>query len=355
MSFHYIKLPRPCRLSTYESAARKIAFSASKLTGVIAVYQIGNLASPGISDLDIVIVVDNVAEFSSERVLVDLSEEERYTLMHGLFCVNVEFWRNRHLFFKFDNLKVLFGQDVEPDNLPSNWLNWSTLRIATQHVIRVYASLSVQLFLNFLKVRSLLCELHALRYDFNALSPLLSHTLSREFSEYLEMVRRLRLRWFYNSSVMIRRFTVLCLNGKKLIVKLLEELNLRPEIRLEGYFTFGPTSRKSAKITTNRIIRASNEHVVDTVSGPVTALRYCVKGKHLADLAAMASHRIGQFTFGIPSHLFQFVVNSTWQGLDAERRSYIARRDEIISSHAWSGHARKSKQWSLPILDFIEK
>ncbi len=355
MKFHYIKLPRPCQFAAYENAARKIAASASKLKDVTAVYQIGNLASPGISDLDIVVVVDGVAEFSQERVLCDLSKEERYTLMHGLFCVNEEFWRNRNLFFKFDNLKVLSGREVETDDLPLNWLRWSALRIATQHVIRVYAGLSVQLFLNFLKVRSLLCELHALRFDFNVLSPLLNGPLSREFSEYLEMVKQVRLEWFHTGTDRIRRFTALCLNGKKLLVKVIEELNLRPEIQLGGYFPFGPASRKSATITTNRIIRASDEQVVDAVSWPLTALKYCVRGRHLADLAATGSHRIGQFIFGIPSYLFHFVVNSTWQELDAERRGYIARRNEIISSHARSGHARRLPPWTLPILDFTEK
>lgn len=355
MSLYCIKLPRPCQLDVYESAARKIAASAARLTSVIAVYQIGNLATPGISDLDIVVVANGSAGFSPEIVLNGLSDEERYTLMHGLFCVNDEFWRNRQLFFKFDNLKLLFGQDLEPDSLPPNWLVWSTLRTAIQHVIRVYASLSVQLFLNALKVRSLLCELHALRYDLEAFSPLLAAPLSREFSEYLATVKQLRLQWFRSGEDMIRRFTALCLDGKALLKKVIAELNLLPEIQLEGSFPSESSLGSSATITTNRVIRASNGEIVELASWSAAALKYCAKGRLLADLTAMGGHRIGQFMFGIPSQLYRFVVNSTWQSLDSDRHCYMTKRSEIISFHAHPRHTRKSTPWALPVLDFAEK
>lgn len=354
MNYRCIQLPRPCPRAVYESAAQKIGANAAKQENVIAVYQMGNVGAPGISDLDIVVVVKGVAQFSYDEVLAGLNDHERYTLMHGLFCVNELFWRHKPLFFKFDNLKILAGQSIDTVALPSIWLDWASLRIAIQHLIRVYASLFVQLFLHLLKVRSLLCELNALRYDLEVLSEMLSAEVRSDFLNYIQIVQQLRTEWFDAESDSISRFIDLCLRGRALIAKVIEELNCLSAIQFNAPFFGDSLPINSVIINSNRMIVATSDSVGETVSWPVRVLKSTI-GKCIGgNIVTKFSHRIGHFKVGIPSHIFRYVINSTWRNLDGERRRFIEKRSEVIASNIGKSGNALLKQ-SLPLLDFLEK
>lgn len=354
MTFRCIKIPRPCDPEAYESATKKIADHAEELTNVIAVYRIGNVASPGISDLDIVIVVKDGTHLSQEGILANLSADERYTLMHGLFCVNETFWRNRYLFFKFDNLSHLRGRYDEPEDLPPKWLEWSALRIALQHLIRVYSGLSAQLCLRFLKVRSLLCELNALRYDFETISPLVNRRLASDFSDYLENVKQVRAHWFHMEMNHTRIFIDLCVRGKILLANAIEQLDRLSEIRFVVSSPISLSSGRVAIISSNMQIHATTGIVTESVSWTAASLKYFSVGQHFAGIVAKLGHRIGKFKFGMPPNVFLFVINSTWQMDDTEHGLFIAKRSEIISSNLGKTPNNAEAGKALPMLDFHE-
>lgn len=314
----------------------------------------GNVGTPGISDLDIIVVVKGAAQFSHDEVLAGLYDDERYTLMHGLFCVNELFWRHKPLFFKFDNLKILAGQSIDTIALPSNWLDWASLRIAIQHLIRVYASLFAQLFLQLLKVRSLLCELNALRYDLEVLTEMLSAEVRSDFLNYIQIVQQLRTEWFDAESESRSRFIDLCLRGKALIAKVIEELNSLSAIQFDISFSARSLPGSSVIISSNRMIVSTSGSVVGTVSWPAAALKFGLGERIGGNIMTKLSHRIGHFKVGIPSHVFRYVINSTWRNLDSERRYFMEKRDEVIAANTGKSDNGLLIQ-PLPLLDFLEK
>lgn len=353
MNYRFIKLPRPCPRTAYETAAQKIALNAIKHPNVVAIYQMGNVGAPGISDLDIIIVVKDAKRFSFDGFFADLTKDEQYTLMHGLFCVNVAFWRNRLLFLKFDNLKLLAGKNIEPVELPLQWLEWAELRFAVQHLIRVYVSLFVQLFFRLLKVRSLLCELNALRYDFDVLSKLLNVESRHKFMNYIVAVQQIRSQWFDTTIDLTTRFLNLCQLGETTLTEIIENLNDAAEIRLKNPPSRDFFGNRTAIINSNRLIVASTSRLLATASWPATVLKFWITSRLASDFAAKLSNHIGHYKIGIPSHVFSYAINSTWQNLDCDRRYFIEKRNEVICANIGTA-GNGSVKHALPLLDFIE-
>ena len=87
MSYSIIDYPHGVSASFYEDALQSMAEKVLETGAAKAVYQVGGVSSPGISDLDMVIVFKHQAEVT-RNFLEDLSEEERYLFIHNLYGIS---------------------------------------------------------------------------------------------------------------------------------------------------------------------------------------------------------------------------------------------------------------------------
>ena len=58
---HFIRKPRYFPLIAYEKALLKMTERLKQVDGLIAIYQIGGLSTPGVSDIDILVVFEEVS------------------------------------------------------------------------------------------------------------------------------------------------------------------------------------------------------------------------------------------------------------------------------------------------------
>ena len=125
----------------------------------MAVYRLGSVAHPGISDLDRIAVVE--AGDPVPAIWSQISPDARYLAMHGPFLVDLDTFRAHRWFSKLLGLELALGENVAFDE-PSDPATCD-LHLAAEGMVVLTLKLLSQARTGRVKVRSALCELHALR------------------------------------------------------------------------------------------------------------------------------------------------------------------------------------------------
>ena len=87
MSMYLTNFPRFVPVSSYDFAIQRMVQKLKRQDGVVCIFQIGSINSPGISDIDMLVVFEDGVECSLNP-LEDLSKRERYLFSHNLFGVS---------------------------------------------------------------------------------------------------------------------------------------------------------------------------------------------------------------------------------------------------------------------------
>ena len=153
--------PKFVTLSDYGQAAKEIDDLLGSLPGVVAVYQLGSVSAPGISDIDRIAVVERSGRFSS--VWGRLSASTRYLAMHSPFLVDVETFVRHRWFAVPEPLEAVSGTELALEAPPSHQLLRAIAGIEGLVVSRL--KLAKQLSIGRVKVRPFLCALHNLGHD----------------------------------------------------------------------------------------------------------------------------------------------------------------------------------------------
>lgn len=176
----------------YLEAIDKMIDKISGLEGFMSAFQIGSISTPGISDIDLVIVFEEgySTSFDPRR---GLSDVERYLFTHTLYGISVRDFDEACQYTFFHNYKHLAGQTLETRNSELSPVDVSVLKtqIALEFLIKMYITLVVELTYKIVKVRSLLLHIKALRYDMD----FLNISSGRVFELILELTDW-RSRWF---------------------------------------------------------------------------------------------------------------------------------------------------------------
>ena len=107
-----IEYPKKSDLSCYEQAITRVTDQLMQAdTGCVAVYQVGGVGSPGISDIDLVAVFADETEFQINPIS-QLPENLKYLFSHNLFGSSKSLFRESHQFTFFHNYKHLAGESL---------------------------------------------------------------------------------------------------------------------------------------------------------------------------------------------------------------------------------------------------
>jgi hypothetical protein len=200
-----VDLPRRVPAGAYETAAVKISSALSREPGVHSVFQFGAVKVPGISDLDLVAVF----EPGRTRLMVDptagLDDNERYTLMHGLFALPLPVYSQLHLLVPINTMVQRWGTLPPPPPLPLNdEESVLLLRLqASRYLVEGLFNLGEQFLSHRLNTRKLLCILRGLAQDLiilgNPRGPLIRDSIDE-----------IRNNWWDDPDESIRSFPSLC-------------------------------------------------------------------------------------------------------------------------------------------------
>jgi len=182
-------LPRPCTREDYDHAIQKVAAHLIGWPEVVAVYQIGQVGEPGISDIDLIAVFDDKARRVARTYKAILDDADRYLFMHGVFGMPVSVFRRRQWLIPIFDCHLIAGRDVSVRNELSEEEQRELTRIYGIEFLFVNLfSVLDQMVRRRLKVRNLLCSLKALAYDLKALHTPLPEPMRR----FIDSVMALR-------------------------------------------------------------------------------------------------------------------------------------------------------------------
>jgi hypothetical protein len=186
--------PKPKEPVEYENAIARMVEKLSAYTGVVSIYQVGGAGTPGISDIDLLVIFQDNARCIHNPV-AGLSKTDRYLFTHNLFGTSrsrlVEVLRYQ----PFESYRFLRGERApDPDieaSLPEEEKTALSTQIALEYLIKMYINMSVETAYRIVKVRSFLLLSNALLKDLSLLE-----VGSGRLYELLQDIVTLRMTWF---------------------------------------------------------------------------------------------------------------------------------------------------------------
>lgn len=161
------------------------------IAGVRAVYGIGSVGAPGISDLDLVVVFEDGVTAPLD-LRQELSPNDKYILIHSLYGASESQFLLSPSYSFFHPYRLLAGQELLSSCPPAD----ASVRrqVAMEYLLKFYITLKLQQAYKMIRVRSVLLNAKGAMIDLNYLSPD-NHELE-SFSRELTVLRN---NWFVNS------------------------------------------------------------------------------------------------------------------------------------------------------------
>lgn len=158
--------PRPVAREAYAQAIETVVHGLSAQPAVHAIYQVGGIRSPGISDVDLLVIFRDDAECAFDP-LGRLSADERYLFPHSQFGLAARFFRGAIRFGFFHDYRLLWGAPQDPidDALGPEDAAAVNRQAGVEYLLKMYITMSVERCFGIARVRNLLLLGRALRYD----------------------------------------------------------------------------------------------------------------------------------------------------------------------------------------------
>jgi hypothetical protein len=189
---HIIDLPKYYPGTAYLELIDKIISDNKHYDEILTIYQIGSISTPGISDIDLVFVFKDNCDFKT-NIKINLFKNEKYLLYHNPFGIPEKYVKEISEINMFSNFRLLYKKENNENYIVKNNRINDAIKIQTalEYLLKFFISLSIQSELRVYKVRSLLLEIKALKYDFEILENT-SNELIKCFNNLLDI----RENWF---------------------------------------------------------------------------------------------------------------------------------------------------------------
>jgi|SRR5690554_1665280 len=166
MAYRLIDHPVAVSRGIYEEAVSRMVGRLTRQPDVVAIYQIGSVSTPGISDLDLVVVFedDRSCTYNPRQ---DLSDAERYLFIHQLFGVPRSLFVKAQQYSFFHNYKLLWGRELRSRKGSENpgCERLLKVQIALEYLVRMYMSLVLQQTYKVVRLRDFMLHARAVQYD----------------------------------------------------------------------------------------------------------------------------------------------------------------------------------------------
>ena len=198
-SWGFFNEPKELVKEDYKEAIGKIVSRYEKNQEIAAIYDWGSPSNPGISDLDIVFVMQDGAKSPlplMHRSFMLLDEKTRYIARHPfMFIEERDFQDIRHI-YPSGNLRKVFGRTIGQNRLKKDEEEVLQRAVLTDIIIRHYPrDFLGQQLQRKVNVRDSMLRLNSLKYTFETLR-LLSGNKNKEHQRFASEVSCLRKEWF---------------------------------------------------------------------------------------------------------------------------------------------------------------
>lgn len=162
---------------------------------VISVYQMGGWTQPGISDIDLIVVVKELdkSEYKELNVLNKIlarNSDDEYMLMHAPFVITEQAFKNLDLFFYCSDLKRLKGKEIAINKNPSDLQEIAELYKLVSVLAHTYPRFYS--FENKKSLRSFLTFGYSLKHTYRIIREFDISFQNNEIEDYIQRVTDLR-------------------------------------------------------------------------------------------------------------------------------------------------------------------
>jgi hypothetical protein len=166
MNYRFVNRPKPIPLQEYGEAVAFLGERFSQIEGVKTIYRFGNITTPGISDLDLLVVFKDNARCTLTG-FEDLPERYKSVFTHGIMALKEShFAKNNYYTLWTRNSRVTGIACINPiperDQEADKALRFQT---AIEFLVANYIDLKVQQEYGTFKLRSLLQHMKGIWYD----------------------------------------------------------------------------------------------------------------------------------------------------------------------------------------------
>lgn len=159
-------------LSVYDKLILKYVNQIKKVKGVVSIVQIGSFTVPGLSDIDIIVIVDDTSPPNWEdiSILKILGQEEgAEVIAHDVFVYPQSIAKYIEGLFYLDRKKTLFGDNIG-EYISDEKINDLKLILTYEYTVHRLESLIAMLSIDRNHIRSILLFISTLRHTYKLLS-----------------------------------------------------------------------------------------------------------------------------------------------------------------------------------------
>lgn len=218
-TFKFLNNVKKFKNRDYKDAINIYISKLTKNQDIISVYQLGSTDYPGLSDIDLIIVLrDSSNNFNWEKYSIkNLTKKERYLFMHEPFIVNRSIAENIKFLYPMFSLSHLYGEKIKFEE-PSRE---HYLHFFIQEYVKGYMFWPDRILRKRkVNIRTIIPQLYATKYSidiFKIIFNSLPSKIKKESEYYLKEVGELRNNFFELSQKEIEDLIVaLILKTKKI-------------------------------------------------------------------------------------------------------------------------------------------
>ncbi len=183
-------------LKDYDESIQRILNVLLKLPSVLAVYQVGGLSAPGISDVDLWVIFKD-DETCLINPLAGINSTDKYFFIHNLFGICKKHFVQSQNFDFFHDFTLLYGCELRNDLLvdkgEAHLSVPATRQAALEYMLKMFLVMTIEKEFHVVKVRNFLLTAKALILD---LPPLNLEGHQFGLINLLEQIVHMRNQWF---------------------------------------------------------------------------------------------------------------------------------------------------------------
>jgi hypothetical protein len=171
MSLSFTDIPRFVSPEIYSLAIKRMVERLKTFPGVISIYQVGGVSTPGISDIDMLVVFQDGIKMQANPI-EKLSSADKYLFTHNLFGTSESLLSELEQYTYFANYRFLSGRELDLKSLHINAEEEKILKkqIALEYLVKAFITSSVEHSYHTIKLRNLFLHAKALLIDLSFLN-----------------------------------------------------------------------------------------------------------------------------------------------------------------------------------------
>lgn len=121
-NFRFTDIPKKLTIKDYMEVRDRYVDAISKDSNVVSIFEFGNISLPGVSDLDLIVVLESKPSRETVKLLQTwktITPKARYVFVHTPMICSIENFKDVPLVFPLQKLKKLYGRDLEFSSLSS--------------------------------------------------------------------------------------------------------------------------------------------------------------------------------------------------------------------------------------------